>query len=241
MPELAANLQRAATNLSCASSRLACSSACLFRSSSSALSRSRFPRPVPVNTGVKTRASARTNDIEAPDPTAVDRYLYGLRVACRWWRRCPWVVGVLRDITAQASQRPFLRARSGWCWFLTARLGGHDDGAIPSIRGGIEVALPIEDLVREAFAALSRGDLDWLQRQYLAHDIRCHFPGGAPWPGTTRAYLRRWGSLAGPSSSQAAHSVLRCAMCSPATSTPSRWPRSTADGPGRRRERHGVF
>jgi hypothetical protein len=31
--------------------------------------------------------------------------------------------------------------------------------------GGIEVALPIEDLVREAFAALSRGDLDWLQRQ----------------------------------------------------------------------------
>ena len=134
-----------------------------------------------------------------------------------------------------------LRARSGWCWFLTARLGGHDDGAIPSIRGGIEVALPNEDLVREAFAALPRGDLDWLQCQYLAQDIRCHFPGGAPWSGTTRAYLRRWGSLAGPSSSQAAHSVLRCAMSPPTTSTPSRWPRSTADGPGRRRERHGVF
>jgi hypothetical protein len=32
-------------------------------------------------------------------------------------------------------------------------------------RGGIEVALPIEDLVREAFAAFSRSDLDWLQRQ----------------------------------------------------------------------------
>jgi hypothetical protein len=29
---------------------------------------------------------------------------------------------------------------------LTARLGGHDDDAIPSIRGGIEVALPIEDV-----------------------------------------------------------------------------------------------
>ena len=59
--------------------------------------------------------------------------------------RCPWIVGALRDITAQASQRPCLRARSGWCWFLTARLSGHDDGAISSIRGGIEVALPIED------------------------------------------------------------------------------------------------
>jgi hypothetical protein len=71
--------------------------------------------------------------------------------------------------------------------------------------GGIEVALPIEDLVREAFAALSRDDLDWLQRQYLAQDIRCHFPGVVPWPGT---YLRCWSSLAGPSSSQAAHSGL---------------------------------
>lgn len=103
---------------------------------------------------------------------------------------------------------------------------------------GIEVALPIEDLVREAFAALSRDDLDWLQRQYLAQDIRCQFPGGIPWPGT---YLRCWSSLAGPSSSQAAHSVLRCAMSSPATSAPSRWPRSTPNGPGRRLERHGVF
>jgi hypothetical protein len=52
--------------------------------------------------------------------------------------------------------------------------------------GGIEVALPIDDLAREAFVALSRGDLDWLQRQYLAQDIRCHFPGGAPRPGTAR-------------------------------------------------------
>ena len=46
------------------------------------------------------------------------------------------------------------------------------------------MALPIDDLAREAFAALSRGDLDWLQRQYLTQDIRCHFPGGAPRPGT---------------------------------------------------------
>ena len=136
---------------------------------------------------------------------------------------------------------PVSQGRSGWCWFLTARLGGHDDGAIPSIRGGIEVARPIEDLVREAFAAFSRGDLDWLQRQYLAQDIHCHIPGRAPWPGTTRTYLRRWSSLAGPSGSQAAHSVLRCAMSSPTTSAPSRWPRSTPNGPGRRLERHGVF
>jgi hypothetical protein len=130
----------------------------------------RYPRRVPVNTGVtrvNTRASARTSDIEAPNSTAVDRYLHGLRVACRWR---PWVVGVLRDITAQASQRPFLRARSGWCWFLTARLGGHDDGAIPSIRGGIEVALPIEDLVREAFAALSGGTVRLEVRDVLAND-----------------------------------------------------------------------
>ena len=52
--------------------------------------------------------------------------------------------------------------------------------------GGIEVALPIDDLAREAFVALSRGDLDWLQRQYLAQDIRCNFPAGAPRPGTAR-------------------------------------------------------
>ena len=49
--------------------------------------------------------------------------------------------------------------------------------------GGIEVTLSNEDLVREAFAALSRGDLNWRQRQYLAQDIRCHVPGGTPWPG----------------------------------------------------------
>ena len=103
------------------------------------------------------------------------------------------------------------------------------------------MALPIDDLAREAFVALSRGDLDWLQRQYLAQDIRCHFPGGAPWSGTTRAYLRRWGSLAGPSSSQAAHSVFEVRDVLANDSTPSRWPRSTADGPARRLERHDVF
>jgi ketosteroid isomerase-like protein len=36
---------------------------------------------------------------------------------------------------------------------------------------------PNEDLVREAFAAFGRGDIDALQRQYFAPDIRWHFPG----------------------------------------------------------------
>jgi ketosteroid isomerase-like protein len=105
--------------------------------------------------------------------------------------------------------------------------------------GGSEVALPIEDLVRKAFAALSRGDLDWLQRQYLAQDIRCHFPGGAPWPGITRANLKRWSSLAGPSSSQAAHSGARCPRQRRARRHAGHGPRRT--GQAWRLERHGVF
>jgi len=62
-------------------------------------------------------------------------------------------------------------------------LAGHDDGAIPSIQGGINVAHPNEDLVREAFAAFGRGDLEALQRQYFAEDIRYHFPGRSPMAG----------------------------------------------------------
>jgi hypothetical protein len=34
-----------------------------------------------------------------------------------------------------------------------------------------------EDLVREAFAAFGRGDIDAMQDQYFAPDIRWHFPG----------------------------------------------------------------
>jgi hypothetical protein len=44
--------------------------------------------------------------------------------------------------------------------------------------------------VREAFATLPRGDLDWLQRQYLAQDIRCHFlaePLAGDYEGVSRA------------------------------------------------------
>ena len=39
------------------------------------------------------------------------------------------------------------------------------------------MAHPNEDLVREAFAAFGRGDIDALQRQYFAPDICWHFPG----------------------------------------------------------------
>ncbi len=36
---------------------------------------------------------------------------------------------------------------------------------------------PNEDLVKEAFAAFGRGDIEVLRRQYFAEDIRWHFPG----------------------------------------------------------------
>jgi uncharacterized protein len=36
---------------------------------------------------------------------------------------------------------------------------------------------PNENLVREGFAAFQRGDLDALQNQYWANDIRWHIPG----------------------------------------------------------------
>jgi ketosteroid isomerase-like protein len=45
------------------------------------------------------------------------------------------------------------------------------------------MAHPNEDLVREAFAAFGRGDIEALQRQYFAPDIRWHFPGRSPLAG----------------------------------------------------------
>jgi len=45
------------------------------------------------------------------------------------------------------------------------------------------MAHPNEDLIREAFAAFGRGDIDALQRQYFAPDIRWHFPGRSPLAG----------------------------------------------------------
>jgi ketosteroid isomerase-like protein len=45
------------------------------------------------------------------------------------------------------------------------------------------MAHPNEDLVREAFAAFNRGDMDALQKQYWAEDIRWHIPGRGPLAG----------------------------------------------------------
>lgn len=45
------------------------------------------------------------------------------------------------------------------------------------------VAHPHEDLTREAFAAFGRGDLEALRREYLAEDIRWHYPGRSPLAG----------------------------------------------------------
>lgn len=39
------------------------------------------------------------------------------------------------------------------------------------------MAHPDEDLVREAFAAFGRGDLDALRDQFFAEDVRFHYPG----------------------------------------------------------------
>jgi hypothetical protein len=45
------------------------------------------------------------------------------------------------------------------------------------------VAHPNEDLVREGFAAFSRGDMDYLQRQFFAEGVRFHLPGRSPLAG----------------------------------------------------------
>jgi ketosteroid isomerase-like protein len=45
------------------------------------------------------------------------------------------------------------------------------------------MAHPDEDVVREAFAAFARGDLDALRDQYFAEDVRFHFPGRGPLAG----------------------------------------------------------
>jgi uncharacterized protein len=42
------------------------------------------------------------------------------------------------------------------------------------------LAHPNEELLREGFAAFSRGDMEALRRQYFAEDIRYHFPGRSP-------------------------------------------------------------
>ena len=45
------------------------------------------------------------------------------------------------------------------------------------------MAHPHEDLVREAFAASGRGDIDALRNQYFAADMCLHYPGRSPLAG----------------------------------------------------------
>jgi uncharacterized protein len=61
------------------------------------------------------------------------------------------------------------------------------------------MAHPNEDLVREAFAAFGRGDIDALQRQYFAEDIRWHFPGRSPLAGDHEGVVRVAEMLGRPS------------------------------------------
>ncbi len=42
------------------------------------------------------------------------------------------------------------------------------------------MAHPNEDLVREAFAAFGRGDMDFLRKEIFADDVRYHQPGHSP-------------------------------------------------------------
>jgi ketosteroid isomerase-like protein len=45
------------------------------------------------------------------------------------------------------------------------------------------MAHPNEELVREAYAAFGRGDLDMLQNRFFTDGIRWHFPGRSPFGG----------------------------------------------------------
>src|SRR5579859_7579710 len=98
-------------------------------------------------------------------------------------------------------------------------------------KGVSDVAHPNEDLVREAFAAFGRGDLEALQRQYFTEDILYHFPGRSPLAGDYQGVAQVLELLAGPSSSPAAHSTSRCTTSSPTTSTLSRCSRPAPNGP----------
>jgi ketosteroid isomerase-like protein len=51
------------------------------------------------------------------------------------------------------------------------------NGGTWSMRKERPMAHPNEDLVRQGFAAFSSGDIEALQNQFFAPDIRWHFPG----------------------------------------------------------------
>ena len=94
------------------------------------------------------------------------------------------------------------------------------------------MAHPNETLVREAFAAFGRGDMDALRSQYFAEDIRWHIPGRNPLAGDYEGVGSSSRGLRPDSSScRGARSVLSCTMFSPMTSRPWRF---IPDAPSRR-------
>ena len=85
------------------------------------------------------------------------------------------------------------------------------------------MAHPNETLVREAFEAFGRGDMDTMQKQYSTEDIRFHVLGRGPLAGDSTARLRSWSGSAGSPRRPEARTVLRrCTMCSPMTNAPWR-------------------
>ena len=95
------------------------------------------------------------------------------------------------------------------------------------------MAHPNEDLVREAFAAFGRGDLDALRHQYFAEGLRYHVPGRSPVAGDYEGaaqvveFFGRLFELSG------VRSASSCMMSSLTTSTPSRSSPSAPSGRAR--------
>ena len=76
------------------------------------------------------------------------------------------------------------------------------------------MAHPNEDLVREAYAAFGRGDMDALRKQYFTDDVRYHVAGRSPlagdYEGTEQVlqYFARLVELSGGTLSLELHDVL---------------------------------
>ena len=96
--------------------------------------------------------------------------------------------------------------------------------------GEDQMAHPNEDLVRAAFAAFGRGDLDALRHQYFAEGLRYHVPGRSPVAGDYEGaaqvveFFGRLFELSG------VRSASSCMMSLPTTSTPSRSSSSAPSG-----------
>ena len=76
------------------------------------------------------------------------------------------------------------------------------------------MAHPNEDLIRTAYAAYARGDIDLVRQKFLAPDIRGHYPGTSPLAGhhqgadTVAEFLGLRGQLSGGTHRLELHDVL---------------------------------